>query len=359
MTATLWMLSRKHPPSIGGMQQLSFQLASHLRALRPVTLVAWGRGQWALPLFFLSAFFRILVGLLRGSISIMHIGDPALAALAWLPRRLGVPVVATVHGLDISYPNPVYQAYLALFFWRRMSAYVCISRHVADMVVARGIDASRVHIIPVGIIGPVGIPAESTFATSVRDAGPLLLTIGRLVERKGVAWFVDQVASQWLPKNPGAMLVVAGDGPMRSDVEAAITRHGLSGQVHLLGEIADAEKWWLLARADLVLMPNIPVADDVEGFGLVALEAAVAGTYVLAADMEGLRDAVTDGANGARVEPGNAGRWIAALDQLAGDRKHLQALGATAREFVLAHFSWPAIAAQHQQLFEALESRAP
>ena len=359
MTARLWMLTRKHPPSIGGMQQLSFQLASHLRGLRPITLVAWGHGQWVLPLFLLVASFRILAGLLRGSISVLHIGDPALAALAWLPRRLGVPVVATVHGLDISYGNRIYQAYLRQFFWRRMSGYVCISHHVADMVVAHGIDAGQVHVVPVGIIEPAQVPADSAFAASLGVAYPVLLTLGRLVERKGVAWFVDQVASQWLPKHPAAVLVIAGDGPMRIPVEAVIARYGLSGQVRLLGEISDREKWWWLARSDLVVMPNIPVAADVEGFGLVALEAAVAGTYVAASNMEGLRDAITDGCNGTQVEPANAARWMAALDQLTGDRDRLQCLGAAARPFVMARFSWPAIAAQHHQLFEALESHAP
>lgn len=358
MTAGLWMLTRKHPPSVGGMQQLSFQLASHLRELRPVTVLAWGHGQWGLPLFFIHAFLRVVAGLLQRSISVLHIGDPALAALAWLPRLAGVPVVVTVHGLDISFRNPVYQAYLKLFFWHRMSAYVCISRHVADMVIATGVDAGLVHVIPVGIREPPATPADPALAARLRDAYPVLVAVGRLVERKGVAWFVSRVASEWLPAHRQAVLVIAGDGPMRSAIEAAVARHGLAGQVLLLGEVAEKEKWWLLARADLAIMPNIPVQADVEGFGLVALEAAIAGTYVLAADLEGLRDAITDGCNGMHVEPANPGPWIEALDGLSRDCHRLRDRGAAARRFVIEQFSWTAIAMRHHQLFQALESRA-
>lgn len=358
MTARLWMLTRKHPPSVGGMQQLSFQLASHLRKLRPVTVLAWGHGQWGLPLFFIHAFFRVAAGLLQGSISVLHIGDPALAALAWMPRLVGLPVVVTVHGLDISYRNPFYQAYLKLFFWRRMSAYVCISRHVADLVIANNVDASQVHVIPVGIRELPATPADSALAAELRDAYPVLVAIGRLVERKGVAWFVSRVASEWLPANRQAVLVIAGDGPMRSQIEAAVVRHGLAGQVLLLGEISEQEKWWLLARADLAILPNIPVHADVEGFGLVALEAAIAGTYVLAADREGLRDAITDGCNGTRVESANAGCWTEALDRLTRDRLHLQDMGAAAKRFVIERFSWTDIAMRHDQLFRTLEAHA-
>lgn len=353
------MLTRKHPPSVGGMQQLSFHLAANLRVLRPLELVAWGRSQWGLPWFFLVAFLKVLGGLVRGRIAVLHLGDPALAALGWLPRLSGIPVAVTVHGLDVTHPSKLYQAYLDLFFWRRMDAYLCISRHVRELVQARGIAEARICLMPVGVDAPRGeTVADAELEQALGDAWPVLATVGRLVERKGVAWFLEQVADPWLARHPRARLVIAGSGPMagRISMLAAALEH--SNRVLVLGEVSEARKDFLLARSDLVIMPNIPVAGDAEGFGLVALEAASRGCYVLAADLEGLRDAVADEAGGRRVAAGDVRAWSAALDELCADPQALHAHGERARKHVLATFAWPAIAARHDELFRRLESNA-
>ncbi|MCX7041191.1 MAG: hypothetical protein NT117_00580 [Gammaproteobacteria bacterium] len=96
MSGQPWLLTRKHPPSVGGMQQLSHRLCSELQALRPVTVIAWRRGQWGLPIFFLVAFARLVPALVLKRISVLHLGDPALSALAWLP--LPAPVFLAAHG---------------------------------------------------------------------------------------------------------------------------------------------------------------------------------------------------------------------------------------------------------------------
>ena len=359
MNPHLWMLTRKHPPSVGGMQQLSYHLAEELRARRPVTVIAWGRGQWGLPIFFATAFVRVLLGLATRRISVLHLGDPALAALAWLPKRCGVPVLVTVHGLDITFRSAFYQRYLRWFFWGRMDAYACISRHVAALVLAAGIEPERVEVIPVGM-GSAPTPGvlDATLEARLAMAFPVLTTVGRLVERKGVHWFLAAVAAPWLARHPSARLVVAGDGPMRGPIERLVESLGLGAQVSVLGAIDEAGKWALLDRTHLVLMPNIPVAGDAEGFGLVVLEAASAGCYVAAADLEGLRDAVTEGRNGTRIEAANAPAWSAALDSLCADPAALRARGEAAKAYVADHYSWPVIGASYAAMAEALESHA-
>ena len=356
MTGQPWLLTRKHPPSVGGMQQLSFQLAEGLKLLRPVTVVAWRRGQWGLPLFLLTSFARLVPALVLKRISVLHLGDPALAALAWLPRLFGVPVAVTVHGLDITWPPRIYQAYLRLFFWKRMDAYVCISRHVRDELLTAGIASEQVMVIPPG--GDALTAASDEPAPEARWAGryPLLLAVGRLVERKGLHWFLREVAPGWLARHPMATLVIAGDGPMRAALEVAIAEFDLRSQVVLLGPVSDARKAWLFERCDLVVMPNLDVPGDVEGFGLVALEAGRAGRWVAVADLQGLRDAITENVNGSRIEAGNPQAWSQALDRLCSDRESLQAGGRQAREFVMTTFSWAAMVAKYDLLLRSLES---
>lgn len=359
MSAQPWLLTRKHPPSIGGMQQLSFHLASGLRALRPVTVLAWGGGHWGLPLFFLAAFARLLPALVFKRISVLHLGDPALAALAVLPRIFGVPVVVTVHGLDIGWPLPAYQLYLRLFFWRRMDAYVAISAHVRDELLAAGVEEEKVQVIGPGVDASPAPAADPDLDARFAGRFPLLLAVGRLVERKGLGWFLQSVAPEWLARHPGAALVIAGDGPLRPALEATIRARGLQSQVSLLGQVSESQKAWLFERCDVVLMPNLEVEGDAEGFGLVALEAGRAGRWVMAADLQGLRDAVTEGCNGTRLAAGDAAAWSGALDRLCGDREALRRLGEMARDFVIRHFSWAAMAASYNRLFRCLEADGP
>ena len=356
MSGRLWMLSRKHPPSVGGMQQLSWHLVRGVSAVRPVTAITWGGGSWGLPLFFAWAQLRLALGLAFNRIAVLHLGDPALAALAWLPRLAGVPVFATVHGLDITHRARWYQCYLDRFFWGRMRAYACISRHVQSLVLARGVDAAIAPVIPVGI-DIADFPERALAGPGQR--GLELLCLGRLVDRKGVAWLLEAVAPAWLARHPQARLRIAGDGPARARIEALAGNAALRGQVQVLGAVDEAAKRDLLANADLLLMPNLAIAGDAEGFGLVCLEAGASGAWVLASDIEGLRDAVVVGENGDHLPSGDAHAWSEALDLLCADPVALRARGASARDAVAARFGWNAIIAQYAALTDALANGSP
>lgn len=351
--SSYWLVTRKHPPSVGGMQQLSWHIAHQVSARLPTVVVKWGWGNAGLPLFLPWAALRLALGLALGRVRVLHLGDPLLCALALLARLRGVPVAVTVHGLDISFPNRLYQAYLRRFFWGRMQAYVCISSHVQAMVAAQGIDPMLIHRVPVGAPTPP-TPDSGALPAAACGASPLLCSVGRLVERKGIAWFVAEVLPDWLRHHPDARFLVSGQGPERARIEAAIHFADLSHQVHLLGEISESEKWALLYSADLVVLPNIEVAGDIEGFGLAVLEAGACGTFVLAADLEGLRDAVIEDGNGQRLRSGDVSAWQARLDALCADPGRLSALGAAAKEVVAREFGWDAIGQRYRQILEGL-----
>lgn len=352
---TLWLVTRKHPPSVGGMQQLSWNIVREVSGRTPTTVLKWGGGNAGLVFFLPWAALRLWLGLLAGRIRALHLGDPVLACLAGMARRRGVPVAVTVHGLDITWPNRIYQKYLSRFFWGRMDAYVCISSHVQSLVEAHGVPGPLIHLIPVGAPPAIeGDPAR--LPAALAGADPLLCSVGRLVERKGIAWFVDQVLPTWLAQHPHAIFAIAGEGPERAAINTLVARHGLGNQVKLLGGVDEPTKWALLSAADLVLMPNIAVEGDIEGFGLAALEAGSAGSFVLAADREGLRDAVIEGGNGRRLPTRDAGAWIAGLDSLLSDRPRLRELGEQGRQIVAREYGWPAIG---QRYISVLETMSP
>ena len=126
----------------------------------------------------------------------------------------------------------------------------------------------------------------------IRADQVILLTVGRLVRRKGVTWFVRHV----LPHLPSSVTyLVAGEGPMADEVVRLVAELGLGNQVRLLGAVDEDDRERLLLGADMFVQPNIPVSGDMEGFGLVLLEAAMRGTTTVASGIDGIVDAVVDG----------------------------------------------------------------
>lgn len=347
--ARLWIVTRKHPPAVGGMEELSYQTARQLARRRAVTLLSWGHSQIGLPIFAIRAALRLFAGLVRGHVSVLLLGDPVLAILGRLAARYKVPVACVVHGLDVTWPNAAYQTYLRACFWHHVDAYICISSHTATVVRARGISDDRVFVVPVG----VELHAGTNPATC--DGDPLLLFIGRLVPRKGAGWFVQDVLPNLARIFPGLRLLIVGEGPERTAIEVAVREKCLADRVTFAGAVGDDAKWSLLARCAAVVVPNVPIDGDIEGFGIVALEAGAAGKPVFAADLEGLRDAVADGVNGWRLPPRDASAWTEALVARLRDRRQLEVQGAIAREYVTGRFNWGSIGEHYAGIIDRLD----
>jgi phosphatidyl-myo-inositol dimannoside synthase len=144
------------------------------------------------------------------------------------------------------------------------------------------------------------------------DGHHVLVTVGRLVKKKGVEWFVREVMPL-LP--PDVLYVVVGDGPERRAIEDAVRRRGLEASVFLLGAVPHEDPMLrtVYGGADLFVMPNAHVPGDFEGFGIVAVEAASAGLPVVASRVDGIEDAVLEGQTGHLVTPGAADEFAARI----------------------------------------------
>lgn len=126
-----------------------------------------------------------------------------------------------------------------------------------------------------------------------------LLSLGRLVERKGVQ-FVVQAIPQLRKKYPGLKYFIAGDGKYRDSINRLIQANNLEDCVFLVGRVSEEEKARYFKQCDIFLMPSIdmPQQDSVEGFGMVYIEANMYGKYVVASNTGGISDAVIDGETG-------------------------------------------------------------
>ncbi len=374
---SILFISRKHPPSVGGMQRLSYQLVTHMRARATVQTITCGGSQLALPLFLVAAFLRGLF--LARRVQVIHAGDPLVTPVALaLARLYRLPVVVTVHGLDITFNFPGYQALVPPLV-RRCDHVICISAGTHADAIARGIAPERCSIIYPGLDAPAEAPSREVARARIEAllgepiAGRTLwLTVGRLVPRKGVAWFIEHVlprvheaaspgesaASQGKSEAlqgksealPFAYLVV-GDGPEMPRLRALVAELGLADRVYLLGRLSDADLVQVYAGADVFIMPNIPQPNDREGFGIVAIEAAVHGLPVIGARLEGIPDAVIEGESGVLLPPGDAGAWSAFLQRTLAEPALLDDLRGCAQAAVLERFGWDRMAEAYERVF--------
>lgn len=328
MKPRLLLISRKWPPAVGGMETYSVELAAALEMRFLVTkLVLPGRSDGRPPTLFGYGLFlakTIAYCLFRGhKFSHVIIGDLILfpAALCCRLVRKQQQRIVVVYGLDLVYGQRdgllprLYAAYFALFRACQglFSNVVAISTHTASL-------AEKAGLHKVQIVYPSLPTTPLTSATTDETELPLpfvqakrrILQFGRLVTRKGALWFAQNV----LPQLPGDVeLFVVGSAHGYNDLDALESCE----RTHYLGPLPATRLAALIRSADVVIMPNTPSppgAQDVEGFGLVAIETSSIGGVLAASCLQGISDAVVDGITGVLVKPGDAGAWRHALLQL-------------------------------------------
>lgn len=363
MNLRVLYMTRKFPPMKGGMEETNFQLSRHLGQYVDVDLISWGGSQRWLPVIFIIFFFRAACALIDRRIHLIHTGDALLSPLTRLLKILfKTPVTATVYGLDITWELPLYQPIIVRCL-NGLDQIVCISGETRRACLLAGIEAGKLVEIPPGI-DPTrfrGIPLrrESREVLGRRYGIPLmnraiLLSVGRFIRRKGFQWFIEEVLPRLVESYKDVLYVLVGMGPLRTAIQEAILAKGLDNHCLVVEDADDALLRELYGSADVFVMPNIPVQGDMEGFGIVALEAASSGLPVVASRLEGITDAITEAKNGILVEPLDSDSFLNAILWLLSDEEERHALGRRAREFTMEVYAWNKIVGKYYELFSSL-----
>ncbi|MDQ6887991.1 MAG: glycosyltransferase [Gemmatimonadota bacterium] len=252
-----------------------------------------------------------------------------------------LPLVTTAHGSDVRLGRRV-RAALPLLrrVVARSAALTTVSRWLAEEIRALVPDAQP-EVAPMAA-------DTALFSPGGRRSADRLLYVGRLNEQKGITHLISAMPMM----APDVSLDVAGDGPLRQQLQERADRDGCAGRIRWLGTLAPDRLLELYRQAAAVVMPSLD-----EGLGLVAVEAMLCETPVIASRSGGLPDVVRDGITGLLVAPESPAALAAAVERLLALPESGAALGRAGRREALLTFSPPAVARRYADIYRAALGR--
>lgn len=274
-----------------------------------------------------------------------HYLYPDGVAAARLGRALGKPVVVSCRGTDVNLiaqmPGPRRQIEAAMHGIDRL---ITVSTALGEKARTLGFDPDRIHVLRNGVDDQVFRPVDgSGWRVRTGNAATVLASVGNLIPLKG-----HDLVIRALQNLPDAHLLIAGHGPQHDALKALATELGIAERVHLVGSIPQDELKALYSAADALVL-----ASEREGWPNVLLEAMACGTPVVATDVGGIPEIVTEPVAG-RILPERSAEAIASglRDLLAAppDRAAVRAYA--------QRYSWDDTIARQVALYEDLAAQA-
>jgi glycosyltransferase involved in cell wall biosynthesis len=294
----------------------------------------------------LRSVWRLRRLIRRERYDIVHLHTKRAHVLsAWLPHGEGAPKYVVTRRMD--YPEKK-NRYIRYLYNRCVDGVVAISQPIVDLLLDAGVDAGKIRLIHSGIdIARFDVRPGGGAANRV----PAIGTAAVLQERKGHRFLLEAVA-QLKARGMNLRCLLAGEGSERQALEEMVTRLGLEREVKFLGFVADTPSF--LADIDIFVLPSLH-----EGLGVAALEAMAAGKAVVASQVGGLAELITDGLTGFLVPPRDSKALSDAIARLFIDPNLMRAAGQRAAEHVRGYFTVQRMAKQNETYYyELLEARA-
>jgi glycosyltransferase involved in cell wall biosynthesis len=262
----------------------------------------------------------------------------------WLSRMAHKPLVTTLHGTDVRLARSVAFSRPAFRHVMHNSAAVtAVSRWLAE-------EASEVVSAPSPIVAPMPVATE-LFSPGGQRSRDRLLFVGRLNKQKGIELLLHALSRM---PDRSLSLDVVGDGDDRDTLRELATALGIADRVRWHGALPQPRLAEFYRGAAALVVPSVG-----EGLGLVAVEAQLCETPVVAFDSGGLPDIVQHDRTGVLVENVDAGALAAALVSLLERDDRGAALGAAARLHALATFAPESVARRYADIYRTAIARSP
>ncbi len=245
-------------------------------------------------------------------------------------RELGLlaeaKCVTTFHGYDVSSYVRQYSANVYAELFRSGDQFIAIGNEMKQRLIDMGCNAAKIAVIPMGVDVTRLQPT-----TNKSTSGRQILSVGRLVEKKGHTYAIAAVSLLVL-LYPDLQYSIIGDGPLRDALEAQILEHGLARNVTLLGARSSDEVEAMLDKTDVFLTPSVTGADgDTEGNPVANMEAMAKALPVISSFHSSIPELVEDGVAGFLCKERDVQGIATTLDRLFGDSKLRRSLGRAGR----------------------------
>ncbi len=296
--------------------------------------------KWIFSFFYLRKIIKtenikiILVGqiLPLGTVALIH------------KKIFKTPYAVFIHGMDLGMAQKsAKKSKLAKKILKNSKFIITNSEYTKGLVIGQGIEANKIHVIYPCVNTRnrtnVNTNSHEAFYTKSEISKPCLLTIGRLVKRKGHD-MVIKALPKVIIKIPNVHYIIGGDGEARSYLENIVRQYNLQKYVSFTGKIDGEEKYKLYENCDVFIMPSRNIDGDVEGFGIVYIEAALYGKPVIAGRSGGISEAVLDGETGILVNPEDINEIADAIIKLLSNQDLANKLGVQGRDRVSSEFIW-------------------
>lgn len=326
------LVSRNLPPLQGGMERLNQHLVHELGQVCDMVIVGPHGAECYFPdvlsvvdcsaspisKFLVCASVQAVRAARRFRPSLILAGSGANAMPAWLAAgATGARWGIYLHGLDILADNYLYQK-LMLPIIRKADFYLVNSNATAHVAGKAGIPDERINILHPGVKCPEAIPTADAVNNWKRSVGldgrKVLLAVGRLTRRKGLVQFIEKALPAIVEKYPTATLTIVGSEPKNAinkdatgfaALKSVARATGVQEYVGFLGSVDDASLSLAYCAASLHVFPVLELPGDMEGFGMVSIEAAAHGRPTVAFHAGGVADAICPGVSGDLVPPGD------------------------------------------------------
>lgn len=380
----LLVVSQDFPPHVGGIQTYTLELARRLvqwcEALEVIAPMAPGAWELDATLPFpvhrirsstnalaLTAAPTILVRARTGQFDAALHAQWTTAGGSLLARRRGglQGVFVAAHGRELllrpAARVPVAQRLYDA--WRRRTLHgadgiFAVSRYTAGLARELGVDPGRIHVVPNGVdAARFDMVGAAERARRFRErhelvGRPCFATVARLQPHKGIDTGIAALPAL-RRRVPQATYVVVGDGPDAERLRGLARELGVTEAVRFLGRVPDDEVVDALLACDAFALLSRAAIPDVEGFGLVLLEAGACGRPVLGARSGGIPDAVAEDDSGLLVAPDDVPATADALARLLGDPELARRLGEGGKRRARGALSWDRAA---RAIYETMEA---
>ncbi len=223
----------------------------------------------------------------------------------------------------------------------QVDGFFPVSRYTSHLLAKEGVQKDKIQVVENGT-DPLFFAPKSTKTLAKKlqvENKKIIFSVCRLVPRKGMD-SVLKALEKIVQRDPNVVYLLGGSGPDTSRLKVLCNNLGLKDHVKFLGRISEQELPYYYSLADVFVMPAKNNPPDVEGFGIVFLEANACETPVIGSRTGGIPDAIVDGETGLLVDENDLEELIAAIMKLITNTDLARKMGQAGRKRILSEINW-------------------